>query len=74
MKPKFILSTGLLILVIVSCTNKHKNMERELKAFVTRYDSIVKPLTKERNLPYGKLIQMGKMKIMPELKPYRKNW
>ncbi len=48
--------TFLLLLAITalisSCTNKKEQMEKELRAFITKFDSTVQPLMKESNLAY----------------------
>lgn len=50
MKTKFVLSTIIFSIAIVSCKNKSEIMENELRAFITHYDSVIVPLTKEMNL------------------------
>jgi peptidyl-dipeptidase A len=49
----------LLVLVISSCTNKEQ-MEKDLKAFIAKYDSTVQPLMKESNLAYWNASISGK--------------
>jgi peptidyl-dipeptidase A len=61
MKPSQMLMTMLaLILVTSSCTNKKEQMEKDLKAFIAKYDSTVQPLMKESNLAYWNASISGK--------------
>jgi len=61
MKPlQMIMATLALILVISSCTNKKEQMEKDLNAFLAKYDSVVQPLMKESNLAYWNASISGK--------------
>jgi peptidyl-dipeptidase A len=46
--------------LISSCTNKKEQMEKDLRAFITRFDSTVAPLMKESNLAYWNASISGK--------------
>jgi peptidyl-dipeptidase A len=61
MKPLQMLIAALaLIIVTGSCTNKKDQMEKDLKAFIAKYDSTVQPLMKESNLAYWNASISGK--------------
>jgi peptidyl-dipeptidase A len=61
MKPLHMLIAILAtILVISSCKNNKEQMEKDLKAFIAKYDSVVQPLMKESNLAYWNASISGK--------------
>jgi peptidyl-dipeptidase A len=43
---------SLMMIISISCINKTKQMENELRGFITHHDSIVQPITIEANLAY----------------------
>ncbi len=51
---------ALIVSLAISCTNKKEQMEKDLKAFITRFDSTVQPLMKESNLAYWNASLSGK--------------
>jgi peptidyl-dipeptidase A len=57
---KIIIAVLAVIIATSSCTNKKEQMEKDLKAFLTKYDSIVQPLMKEANLAYWNASISGK--------------
>jgi peptidyl-dipeptidase A len=59
MKIKLLLSAGILML-IASCVNQTEKMENDLKSFIKKYDSIVKPLSVKMNLAYWQAAISGK--------------
>jgi peptidyl-dipeptidase A len=61
MKPlKMLIAMLTIILAISSCTNNKEQMEKDLKAFIAKYDSTVQPLMKESNLAYWNASISGK--------------
>lgn len=61
MKPLQMLIAALaLVLITSSCANKKDQMEKDLKAFLSKYDSTVQPLMKEANLAYWNASISGK--------------
>jgi len=58
------LNVSIAVLAVViatsSCTNKKEQMEKDLKAFLAKYDSVVQPLMKESNLAYWNASISGK--------------
>jgi peptidyl-dipeptidase A len=61
MKPLVKITTlFLVIFMISSCTNKQEKMEKELSAFIAKFDSIIEPLQKETNLAYWNASISGK--------------
>ncbi|NVO18670.1 MAG: M2 family metallopeptidase [Bacteroidetes bacterium] len=61
MKPLKVLMAMLALLVVVSsCKNNKEQMEKDLKAFIAKYDSVVQPLQKESNLAYWNASISGK--------------
>jgi len=61
MKPvTLILAVAAVVLITGSCGNKKEKMEKELTAFIQRYDSVVQPLMKDANLAYWNASISGK--------------
>ncbi|MBK7172204.1 MAG: M2 family metallopeptidase [Bacteroidales bacterium] len=56
----WIVAVILIVSITSSCTNKKEQMEKDLKAFITRFDSTVQPLMKESNLAYWNASLSGK--------------
>lgn len=52
--------TLLLVIIASSCTNKKDQMDKDLKAFIAKYDSTVQPLMKESGLAYWNASLSGK--------------
>lgn len=48
------------VIFFAGCKNNQKNMDNELKTFIAKYDSVVKPLMKEANLAYWTASISGK--------------
>lgn len=59
-KRTILLMAVLSVIAIDSCKNNKIEMERELKTFIQKFDSIVQPLTKESSLAYWNASLSGK--------------
>jgi peptidyl-dipeptidase A len=57
---KVIIAVLAVLIATSSCTNKKDQMEKDLKAFIAKYDSVVQPLMKESNLAYWNASISGK--------------
>lgn len=60
MKALNMLVITLLSIIASSCTNKKDQMDKDLKAFIAKYDSTVQPLMKESGLAYWNASLSGK--------------
>ena len=61
MKPvKTLLAMLAFVMLIAGCTNKKEQMEKDLNAFIAKFDSTVQPLMKESNLAYWNASISGK--------------
>jgi peptidyl-dipeptidase A len=61
MKPfKAFLTLLALIAFVSSCNSPKEKMEKDLRAFIAKYDSVVEPLQKESNLAYWTASISGK--------------
>jgi len=60
MKTKILFSIFFVTLALISCNNKKENMENELRKFISRYDSVAKPLEHDMNLSNWEASVSGK--------------
>ena len=74
MKTKILFSAVFVMLAIISCNNKKESMENELKKFLSRYDSVAKPLEHDMSLANWEASVSGKEEDFARLEAFEKKY